>query len=117
MSDLEQLSKDIFTNAVNKGFWDGAELMDSRGEEKFPFFAYKLMMIDSEVTEVMEAIRKEKGGLEVVKELADIQIRLLDLYYGLKVFGEISSDLSLEKVLADKVEYNAERPQKHGVRG
>lgn len=111
MIDLEHASVDIFQTAMANGFWHLDE-----GEE-FPFYAYKLAMIHSEATEVLEAIRKDKGQHEVVEEIADILIRTLDLYIGLKQFGEIDPDLSLEKVLADKVEYNKTRPVKHGVRG
>jgi hypothetical protein len=46
------------------------------------FIAKQCMMIVSEVTEVMEAIRKDKGEEEITKEFADILIRTLDLYAG-----------------------------------
>lgn len=110
MIDLKELSADCFANAWEKGFWE------VQSGEKFPFYAYKLQMITSEVTEIMEAIRKEKGEEEVAKEFADVIIRLVDLWQGLVAFGEIS-DLSLEQILMDKVEYNKTRPVKHGVRG
>jgi NTP pyrophosphatase (non-canonical NTP hydrolase) len=60
-----------------KGFWD-----DNNGTI---FYLKQLAMVHSEVSEVLEAIRKEKGDDQVVEELADIIIRVLDLYAGLKL--------------------------------
>ena len=72
-------------------------------------------MIHSEVTEVLEAIRKSKGEKAVVEELADIIIRVLDLWAGLDSHGVTSS--SLHNVLLDKSEYNKSRPKLHGNLG
>jgi len=112
MTNFEGIAKNIHEITKSKGFWDGYREVDP-----FPFYAYKLAMIHSEVTEVLEAIRKDKGEQEVVLELADILIRVLDLYEGLKDTGEISRDVSLDEILAEKVIVNKARPQKHGVRG
>ena len=70
-------------------------------------------MIHSEVSEVLEAIRKEKGDDKVVEELADILIRVLDLYGGL-VQDEYTA-LSLENILLSKAHINTNRPRMHGV--
>ena len=112
MTSFDGLAKNIHNITVGKGFWDGFSEIDS-----FPFYAYKLAMVHSEVTEVLEAIRKDKGEKEVVLEIADVLIRMLDLFEGLKVNEEISSTISLDQVLADKVVVNQGRPKKHGVRG
>ena len=61
--------------AVEKGFWP--EDIDDI------FVAKQCMMIVSEVTEVMEAVRKDRGSEEIAKEFADILIRTLDLYAGM----------------------------------
>ena len=58
------------------------------------------MMIVSEVTEVMEAVRKSKGSEEVTKEVADILIRTLDLYQGMYLHGYV--DHSLDEMLKKK---------------
>jgi NTP pyrophosphatase (non-canonical NTP hydrolase) len=68
----------------------------------------------SEVTEVMEAIRKDKGEEEITKEVADILIRTLDLYAGLVEAGY--TKLSLDYALKEKTQFNKTRPEKHGVR-
>ena len=70
-------------------------------------------MVHSEVSEVLEAIRKEKGDDQVVEELADIIIRVLDLYAGLVRDGY--TKLSLEESLKSKAQTNTERPKMHGV--
>jgi len=112
MKNLEELSKDIHRITRKKGFWDSFTEFD-----KFPFYAYKLAMIHSEVTETLEAIRKEKGEDEVVLEIVDIIIRVLDFYEGLKHTGEIEGKWDLDEMMAKKIEINEERPQMHDVRG
>jgi hypothetical protein len=49
----------------------------------------------------------------VVEELADIIIRVLDLYAGLVRDGY--TDISLEESLKNKAKINTERPKMHGV--
>lgn len=112
MNSLDTLAKQVHEITVNKGFWDSFHELDP-----FPFYAYKLAMIHSEATEVLEAIRKDKGEEEVVLELVDIIIRVLDLYAGLKSTGEISEDVSLDSIMTEKIMVNNQRPRKHGVRG
>jgi NTP pyrophosphatase (non-canonical NTP hydrolase) len=72
------------------------------------------MMIVSEVTEVMEAVRKDKGEEEIAKEIADVLIRTLDLYAGMMSNGYLT--ISLDKAFEEKTQFNKERPEKHGVR-
>jgi NTP pyrophosphatase (non-canonical NTP hydrolase) len=72
-------------------------------------------MIHSEATEILEALRKDKGDQAVVEEIADLIIRTLDLYKGIKLY---SADLpSLDEVLMKKSIVNQDRPRLHGVRG
>jgi len=77
----------VHQTAKEKGFWPDGNIDDI-------FIAKQCMMIVSEVTETMEAIRKDKGSAEVVSELADIIIRTLDLYEGLKRSGYVSESLT-----------------------
>jgi NTP pyrophosphatase (non-canonical NTP hydrolase) len=92
--------------AVEKGFWP--DKIDDI------FVTKQLMMIVSEVVEVMEAVRKDKGGEEVAKEFADIIIRTLDLYAGMVEAGYTRE--SLDYILKKKSDFNKTRPEKHGVR-
>jgi NTP pyrophosphatase (non-canonical NTP hydrolase) len=103
---FDNLAINLHEVAVEKGFWP--EDIDDI------FVAKQCMMIVSEVTEVMEAIRKDKGEEEITKEFADIIIRTLDLYAGLVEAGY--TKLSLDEMLREKVEFNKTRPEKHGVR-
>ena len=103
---LDELSMSLHEVAVEKGFWP--ENVDDI------FIAKQCMMVVSEVTEVMEAIRKDKGEEEISKEIADILIRTLDLYAGLVEAGY--TKLSLDHVLKEKTNFNKTRPEKHGVR-
>ena len=103
---LDQLATQLHETAVAKGFWPE--------ETDDIFIAKQCMMIVSEVTELMEAIRKDKGEEEVALETADILIRTLDLYAGLVEAGY--TRLSLDHILNEKANINKDRPQKHGVR-
>lgn len=116
----------IHASAVRKGFWRTLEELDiARGQEglgraqydslAFEFYAKQCMMIVSEVTELMEAIRKEKGQREVESEAADIFIRLADLYEGLREHG--LADDTLAEAVSKKVVVNHQRPERHGVLG
>jgi NTP pyrophosphatase (non-canonical NTP hydrolase) len=103
---FDNLAINLHEVAVEKGFWP--EDVDDI------FIAKQCMMIVSEVTEVMEAIRKDKGEEEITKEFADIIIRTLDLYAGAVEAGY--TRLSLDQALREKVDFNKTRPEKHGVR-
>jgi NTP pyrophosphatase (non-canonical NTP hydrolase) len=103
---FDNFAIELHNNAKEKGFWP-EEIDDI-------FIAKQCMMIVSEVTEVMEAVRKDKGEEEITKEFADIIIRTLDLYAGMVDSGY--TRLSLDNALNEKVEFNKTRPEKHGVR-
>lgn len=101
---IDALSAVLHETALEKGFWDGEITHDKIGN--------KLALVHSEVTEVLEAIRKNKGSKEVVEEMADIIIRLLDLYAAMRN-SEMITD-SLEEALENKINKNKERPRLHG---
>jgi NTP pyrophosphatase (non-canonical NTP hydrolase) len=87
-----------------KGFWSDPEMMDK--------YVAKLALIHSEVTEVMEALRKSQGSDKVTEEFADIFIRCFDLHRRLAADGYATDDLY--DVIVSKMEKNAARPPKHG---
>jgi NTP pyrophosphatase (non-canonical NTP hydrolase) len=103
--DLNELGFQIHSNAVDKGFWE-----PNNGTI---FYLKQIAMIHSECSEVLEAIRKEKGDEEVVEELADIIIRTLDLWAGLVKDGY--TKLKIQDALLNKTNYNTTRDKMHGV--
>jgi NTP pyrophosphatase (non-canonical NTP hydrolase) len=103
---LEDLATELHNTAIEKGFWNHA-VNDI-------FIAKQCMMIVSEVTEVMEAVRKDKGSQEVVEELSDVIIRTLDLWKGMYDHGYVEH--SLDDAMERKSNYNKTRPERHGVR-
>jgi NTP pyrophosphatase (non-canonical NTP hydrolase) len=103
---LDGMAKELHEIAVEKGFWP--DKVDDI------FITKQLMMIVSEAVEVMEAIRKDKGKQEVADEMADIIIRTLDLYQGLKDHGYV--DRELQVALNNKTDFNKSRPERHGVK-
>ena len=101
---LDALAAMLHETAKEKGFWDGEYSHDKIGN--------KLALVHSEVTEVLEAIRKSKGSESVVEEMADVIIRLLDVYAAMRNEEQILH--SLDEVLESKVNKNKERPRLHG---
>jgi NTP pyrophosphatase (non-canonical NTP hydrolase) len=101
---LDALSALLHESARQKGFWDGEYTNDKIGN--------KLALVHSEVTEVLEAIRKSKGSEHVVEEIADIIIRILDVYAAMRNEEEVLH--SLDEILEKKININKERPRLHG---
>jgi NTP pyrophosphatase (non-canonical NTP hydrolase) len=106
--NLEELAFGIHSNAVDKGFWE-----PNTEDNHIVFYLKQLAMIHSEVTEVLEAIRKEKGQEEVVEEMADVLIRLLDLWAGMQRDGAVRKTIT--ESLMEKISVNKNRPNLHGV--
>jgi NTP pyrophosphatase (non-canonical NTP hydrolase) len=109
--NIDELAKALHETAVTKGFWKPYDRMIE--EDKIVFYIKQLMMISTEVAEVTEAIRKSAGDIAVVRELADIIIRTLDLYAGMFENGYTAE--SLQYHILDKAAYNQDRPTMHGV--
>ena len=101
---LDALSAMLHEIAIEKGFWDGEYNNDKIGN--------KLALVHSEVTEVLEAIRKSKGSENIVEEMADVIIRLLDVYAAMRNKEQILH--SLDEILEKKININKERQRLHG---
>lgn len=101
---LDALAAVLHETAREKGFWDGDYNYDKIGN--------KLALVHSEVTEVLEAIRKSKGSEHIVEEIADVVIRILDVYAAMRNEEQIIH--SLDEVLEKKININKERPRLHG---
>lgn len=101
---IDALSAVLHENAIEKGFWDGETTYDKLGN--------KLALVHSEVTEVLEALRKSKGSHAITEEIADVLIRLLDVYAAMRNAGIVEH--SLEEVLDEKINKNRTRPALHG---
>lgn len=102
--NLDLIARETHSIAKAKGFWDGEITNEKVGT--------KLALVHSEVTEVLEAIRKDKGGDAVVEEMADVIIRLVDIYQALVNSGKITK--SLELSIDQKMMKNRARPILHG---
>ena len=109
---LDSMAEAVHETAVEKGFWsiiDGATQ-----EQKDIFMTKQLMMIVSEAVEVMEAIRKSRGPEQIADEMADIIIRTLDLYAGLREEEYVNTELQV--AFNNKTSFNQSRPERHGVK-
>jgi NTP pyrophosphatase (non-canonical NTP hydrolase) len=106
------MAEAVHETAVEKGFWS---VIDGATQEQTDIFITKqLMMIVSEAVEVMEAIRKSRGPEDVADEMADIIIRTLDLYAGLKELEYVNTDLQV--AFNNKTSFNTTRPERNGVK-
>lgn len=101
MINLTEFGQEIYTNNVEKGFWES----DNIGE--------KLALVHSEISEALEGIRhgnppddKIPEFTSAEAELADAVIRIMDIctHY----------NWSLEAAIKAKHQYNLTRPFKHG---
>lgn len=111
---LDDLAKNLNDTAIEKGFWSPLSRMEQ--QDDFIFFAKQLAMVHSEVTEALEALRKEQGTDKFVEELADIIIRVLDLWAGMdKVL--VGGLPSIHNTLVTKSLVNKTRDKLHGTRG
>lgn len=104
---LDDLAVELHRTAAAKGFWDNYE--DSPNE----FICTKLALIHSEVTEILEAIRKSKSEEEVLDEFVDVIIRTLDLYAGMNERW-FSQNRSIDLAMNQKRQKNSQRPTLHG---
>lgn len=103
---LDNMANEIHQVAMEKGFWP--KKVDDI------FITKQLMMIVSEAVEVMEAIRKYQSKQAIADEMADIIIRTLDLYQGLRDNGYVDGELQV--ALNNKIDFNKTRPERHGVK-
>ena len=106
---LDKTALVLNISSIEKGFYKSLNMSEFNSQAK------QLMMVTSEVVEVMEALRKDKGEQEVMDELADIVIRVLDFYQAIKDAGVVSQ--SLDEAVIKKHEKNLTRPHMHGVKG
>lgn len=113
---LNFLRDAMHENAVEHGWWgEPGDVIPQDGR----FIGEKLMLIVTEVAEVMEEYRVHghiPGGFAyyepdgkpegIPAELADVFIRLLDLCGAL--------DIDIERAVLEKHNYNVTRPFRHG---
>lgn len=103
---LKSLAARAHQTSITHGFWEEPVMMDQ--------YVAKLALIHSEVTEVLEALRKGQGKDKVTEEFADIFIRCFCLHEKLVEDGEASDDL--QEIIIRKMVDNEARPVKHGHR-
>lgn len=116
---INDLAFEINQNAKNKGFYEDYEYTlnlikdDQKATDlvKNLWLSTRLMLIVSELGEALEAVRDnnfsqepKSGGFH--EELADASIRIFDLVESLNG--------NHEQTIVNKMEYNANRPHKHG---
>ena len=123
---LTQLAKNINKDVRKKGFWDQMDfsIAITKDQVRFiglskhikdAFIAQKLALVHTEVSEAVEALRKDgydSNGYGLFEkdsfadELADSIIRILDLC------GEL--DIDIQKQIDWKLSKNKEREFMHG---
>ena len=98
---LNELAKEAHIQADKNGFWNKDTIPTDVRD-----VLIALLLINGEVNEAVEVLRKDQGIDRLHEELADIMIRLLDL------MGYVNMDV--DSIVSKKMEYNKTRPYKHG---
>jgi len=98
---------EIHQTAKSKGFYDS---WTGSPED----ILSKLALIHSEVSEVLEAYRKQKGAKAIQEEFADIFIRCYDLLVQL-YDDDIIDTYDIDQVIRQKAAINNGRRYKHGT--
>ena len=113
MKSLNNMAEEIHEVSTQKGFWDKVyKYTEGKPSQDIDFMLSKLALVHSEVSEVLEAMRKQMGEEKIVEELVDIYIRLMDFYQGAKNCGWVES--SFDEVYEKKMAINKERKPMHG---
>lgn len=126
---INELVKEAHATAVSKGWWDKAPsfgeviaLIHSEASEALEDYRagkfvdevwYEAKSVSGQPVVIPQAVAMEAQGPQpswkpcgIPSELADIVIRVMDAcgHYG----------IDLERAIAEKMAYNATRPQRHG---
>ncbi|MBY6758682.1 nucleotide pyrophosphohydrolase [Clostridium botulinum] len=113
--DIKEMVKDAHKNAIDHGFWEEEKniltkmcVKEFEDEEikavKRAFMCQRLMLIVSEVSEAVNALRKDDKE-NYAEELADIILRTSDTALG--------DTVDIEKEIKKKMKKNRSRPYKH----
>jgi NTP pyrophosphatase (non-canonical NTP hydrolase) len=101
---LDEYANAVHKTAKEKGFWEA--------NNGLIFYIKQCAMIHSEVSELVDAISKGYSEDEVVEEMADIIVRVCDLWQGMKDDGVVETSIS--EALTKKANKNKARPKMHG---
>ncbi|KEI87574.1 nucleotide pyrophosphohydrolase [Clostridium botulinum B2 267] len=113
---IKEMANDAHKNAIDHGFWEEEQniitkmcVKEFEDEEikavKRAFMCQRLMLIVSEVSEAVNALRKDDKE-NYAEELADIILRTSDTALG--------DTVDIEKEIKKKMKKNRSRPYKHG---
>ncbi|MCJ8173195.1 MazG nucleotide pyrophosphohydrolase domain-containing protein [Clostridium botulinum] len=113
---IKEMVNDAHRNAIDHGFWKEEQniitkmcVKEFEDEEikavKRAFMCQRLMLIVSEVSEAVNALRKDDKE-NYAEELADIILRTSDTSLG--------DTVDIEKEIKKKMKKNRSRPYKHG---
>jgi NTP pyrophosphatase (non-canonical NTP hydrolase) len=92
---ISELCEEAFQTALSKGWHDQTREVGTA-----------LSLIHAEVSEALEADRRNEGKERVAEELADVCIRIFDF--------SVEYGLDLETAILTKMEVNKGRTYKHG---
>ena len=105
---LDLIALRLHETSVSKGFWPKED------RPNMDQIAGKIALAHSEFSELLEALRKDKGPDAVNDEVADVLIRVLDLWAALWQWDYTVG--LLQEAFDDKAQRNIERPLMHGHR-
>ena len=107
---IDELAVSAHRTAIDKGFWPEKNVSLQRSIDLDQVMS-KLALMHSEISEILEALRKSKGVEKTTEEFADLVIRSMDVWAHLLEYGMVTS---LDEAILNKMSINESRERMHG---
>lgn len=110
--EFARLQKHAYDNSASKGFHQ-ADYDAQTEDQKMARFGLRIALIHSELSEALEAVRKNKTADDHIPEYSGAEAELADAVIRIMDLAE-TDNLRLGEAIIAKMAYNQTREFKHG---